>query len=112
MADSYQAIYDAVRSRVYNGDVGQAIENAMHQQNISFYFERASNMAMDVLAEYSRPSTIYKPQLSIDGNMWCAMYGRNPMEGVCGFGKSPEAAFAEFDKEWCKSLLEEAAGNG
>lgn len=108
MSDAYQPIFDATRSKIYNGDVGQAIENAMHQQNISFYFERASNLAMDVIAEYSKPSAIYRPTLSIDGNVWCAMYGRNPMEGVCGFGASPAMAMVDFDNEWDKQITKEA----
>jgi len=50
------------------------------------------------------PHLKYKPVLSRDGNMWCAMYGENPMEGVCGFGETPEKAMEEFDKEWEKVL--------
>lgn len=51
-----------------------------------------------------RPSTRYCPTLSIDGNMWCALYGENPMEGVCGFGESPDEAYADFDKQWVAKL--------
>jgi hypothetical protein len=54
--------------------------------------------------EINRPSYIYKPKLSIDGNQWCALYGENIQEGVVGFGVSPEKAYEEFDKEWTKSL--------
>ena len=41
--ESYQAIYDAVRSRITGGDVGQAIEQAMHYANISHHAEMAAN---------------------------------------------------------------------
>ena len=31
MSDSYQAIYDAVRSRISNGDIGGTIRDVAHQ---------------------------------------------------------------------------------
>jgi hypothetical protein len=53
-----------------------------------------------------RPSYILKPKLSIDGDMWLALFGENIMEGVCGAGKSPEEAYASFDKAWVENLQE------
>lgn len=46
------------------------------------------------------PSVLFRPRLSIDGNQWCALYGDNLQDGVAGFGNSPEAAMASFDKAW------------
>lgn len=58
--------------------------------------------------EYScninKPSQLLRPSLSIDGNMWCALYGENIQDGVAGFGKSPELAYQDFDREWSKEL--------
>ncbi len=54
--------------------------------------------------EINRPSYLYKPKLFIDGNMWCALYGDNLQDGVAGFGKSPELAYKDFDKNWCEKL--------
>jgi hypothetical protein len=51
-----------------------------------------------------RPSYILKPNLSIDGDMWIALFGKNIQEGVCGGGKSPEEAYASFDKAWVENL--------
>jgi hypothetical protein len=51
-----------------------------------------------------RPSTRYKPKLSIDGDKWCALYGKDLQGGVAGFGDSPEKAYENFDKNWIKSL--------
>ena len=31
-----------------------------------------------------------------DGLAWCALWGENIQEGVCGFGDSPEGALAEM----------------
>lgn len=52
----------------------------------------------------SRPSTIYKPKIYMDGNQWCCLYGENLQDGVAGFGDSPELAMTNFDKEWHQAL--------
>ncbi|MCW0104448.1 hypothetical protein [Burkholderia pseudomallei] len=38
--------------------------------------------------------------------VWCALYGPNLMEGVCGFGDSPAEAMADFDKNWLAKIGE------
>jgi len=53
---------------------------------------------------YERPSTVHKPKLFIDGDNWCALYGENLQDGVCGFGKSPKEALYAFDQAWEKEL--------
>jgi len=60
--------------------------------------------ACDARAHDERPSTRYRPSLSIDGNQWCAFYGENLQDGVAGFGDSPEEAYQDFDKQWTKNL--------
>jgi len=37
-----------------------------------------------------------KPKLSKDGNMWCFLYGRNMVQSICGFGKTPFEAAMDF----------------
>jgi len=51
------------------------------------------------------PSVVYKPRVFVDGNMWCALWGENLMEGVAGFGKSPAEAVNDFDRNWFKAIL-------
>ena len=51
-------------------------------------------------AEYCRPSVVFKPKLSKDGDQWCALFGDNLQEGVCGFGKTPAEAMYQFDIAW------------
>ncbi len=46
------------------------------------------------------PHVLYKPALAPDGDQWCALYGDNLQEGVAGFGDTPAAAMAAFDKAW------------
>lgn len=50
--------------------------------------------------DHCRPSVLYRPAISIDGNQWCALYGTNLQDGVAGFGDTPEAAMVDFDKNW------------
>lgn len=57
-----------------------------------------------VLDQFLRPSVLYRPSLSIDGNKWCALYGSNLQDGVSGFGDSPDEAMFHFDKAWIKRL--------
>jgi hypothetical protein len=57
-----------------------------------------------VIEEHRRPSVLYRPALSIDGNQWCALYGANLQDGVAGFGDSPELAMWDFDKAWGTKL--------
>lgn len=46
------------------------------------------------------PHVLMRPSLSVDGNMWCALYGENLQDGLAGFGETPELAMADFDKNW------------
>lgn len=102
--ESYQAIYDAVRSRISNGDIGYAIETAIRDANISHYVERSMSAVQLAAAEYERPSVLFRPKLSIDGDQWCALYGENLQDGVAGFGDSPAKAMYDFDRQFQKEL--------
>ena len=54
--------------------------------------------------ELLRPFMLLKPSLSIDGDMWCCLYGENLQEGVAGFGISPDLASRDFDRAWHEQL--------
>lgn len=85
MSDIYNAAYDAIRLE---------ISNLANQINI---------VAQDFsLAAYEqkRPSVLYKPNIYIDGDLWCALYGENLQDGVAGFGETPEKAMIDFDINW------------
>jgi len=100
MSDSYQPIYDAVRSRIHNGDIGAAAESAM--RNIGDYALQAFQQIPWSFHGYERPSAIYRPKLTKDGSLYCALYGENLAEGCAGFGESPDLAMQDFDKNWIK----------
>lgn len=46
------------------------------------------------------PHVLMRPRIFPDGDAWCALYGENIQEGVCGFGETPGAAAADFDLAW------------
>lgn len=99
MSDTYQAVYDAVRSRISSCDVGAIIRDAAHL-DASYAIEGVRRDFDAVTGEMQRPSVLYRPALSIDGNQWCALYGNNIQAGVAGFGNTPAEAMADFDKNW------------
>lgn len=77
--------------------------------NIDFSWEKerivdavrsASEEVMAAAKEQSRPSVLFKPKLSLDGNAWIALLGDNLQEGVVGTGRSPEEAMRDFDISW------------
>jgi len=101
MSDSYQAIYDAVRSRISSGNIADALQDFLREsfdisQEKQQIFEDFSTSA----AEQQRPFALLKPSISIDGNKWCALYGENLQDGVAGFGDTPESAARDFDNSW------------
>jgi hypothetical protein len=101
MSDSYQPIYDAVRSRISNGDIGHVAREVMQSAfDISWQKQHLQQEIYAVSYEMQRPSVLMRPVLTIDGNMWCALYGDNLQDGVAGFGPSPAEAMADFDKNW------------
>jgi len=69
----------------------------LEERQTQIYYQNLNWLAL-------RPSTVYKPKLIMDGDQWCALFGDNIQEGVCGFGKSPEKAMLDFDREWDKEL--------
>jgi hypothetical protein len=101
MSDSYQAIYDAVRSRISNGDVGAAIERVAFQAfDISHAREIVTQEICYAASQVARPSAVYRPEISLDGNCYCALYGKDLMSGCAGFGETMADAMADFDKNW------------
>lgn len=110
MADLYQATYDAVRSRIHGGDIGQAVESATReafsgaQHQLYCVGQEFTEAAREISRVHARPSVVMRPAISIDGNQWCALYGANLQDGIAGFGDSPAAAMADFDHRWTAPL--------
>ena len=101
--DSYQAVYDAVRSRI-SGDFVGAVESAARLcfEGMSYVPQHMQQEVYAVSGEMTRPSVLFKPQLMADGDQWCALFGDDLRSGVAGFGDTPDAAMRAFDQAWLK----------
>jgi len=72
------------------------------QTNLEFQ-EAAASLKQELYKlgiTLSLPHVLLRPQISLDGNQWCALYGENLHDGVAGFGDSPCEAMADFDRAW------------
>lgn len=107
MSDAYQAVYDATRSRIGSCDPDSIIRDAARGLDASGAIHMVQAAFQEAAWSMACPSVLFRPQLSIDGNMWCALYGASLMEGVAGFGDSPAQAMADFDRNWNAKLSEQ-----
>lgn len=103
MNDNYQAVYDAVRSRISSCDPASIIRDACYL-DASNAIQMMQAAFQEAAWQHASPSAIYRPSIAIDGNKWCALYGDNLQEGVAGFGDSPALAMADFDRNWNAKL--------
>jgi hypothetical protein len=72
----------------------------MDQSYVAEMQHNAACAALAVEEERRRPSVLMRPRVFPDGTAWCALYGENLQDGVCGFGDTPDAAARDFDKNW------------
>ena len=87
----YDATYSATCEILREAHIGHYVEQA---------YMRYTECVERIMEEHTRPSAIYKPKVYLDGDVWCALYGSNIQEGVCGFGGTPADAVGDFDKSW------------
>lgn len=84
------------------------ILNHQYQSMAANAIAHAAGMTQEtiryVASSYERPSVLFRPKLSVDGDQWCAMYGDDLQSGVAGFGNSPSKAMDDFDRAWCATL--------
>ncbi len=96
---------DAVRSRIPGVNTHEAFVEAVRATyDFSYVVQRAQEMVGIIENEQRRPSVLFRPQIYIDGDKWCALYGANVQDGVMGSGNSPDEAMADFDKAWWAKL--------
>lgn len=113
MSDMYQPIYDAVRSRISNGDIGAAVRDvAWSLLDISHAKQLVQDEIVAVAYEMRRPSVLFRPTISLDGNKWCALYGSNLQDGVAGFGDTPAEAMTNFDIAFLNERPSRASRDG
>lgn len=106
MGDSYQAIYDAVRSRISGGNVGEILADAARSAfDISHTVHLLHQEFAIAAGEMARPSVNFKPTLSRDGSQWCALLGDNLQVGLAAFGDTPAEAMLNFDVAFFKERI-------
>ena len=69
----------------------------------------AAQFACEAEVARSQPHVLMRPSLSVEGNQWCALYGQNLQDGVCGFGDTPVAAMDAFDMNWRNQRIGESS---
>lgn len=107
MSDSYQPIYDAVRSSIRGGNIGEVVRDVAWQQfDISHMKALLQQDFCSAAQEMARPVVIFKPALTRDGNQWCFLLGQDPQSGLAGFGDTPDTAAAAFDQAFWKETIE------
>jgi hypothetical protein len=85
--------------------IGEGAERGVRERfDIPDFAARLREEFVIAAREMRRPSTLYRPELSIDGDQWMALYGDNIQEGVAGFGDSPEEVYRDFDRVWYEKL--------
>lgn len=105
--DSYQPIYDAVRSSIRGGNIGDVVRDVAWQQFDISHMKAMLQQDFSIAAqEMVRPSVLFRPTLARDGNQWCFLLGANLQEGIAGFGDMPNAAAAAFDQAFWKEKIE------
>lgn len=77
-------------------------DSNMAANAICFAADQAKAAWQEAAWEHMRPCVVFKPTLSKDGDMWCALFGENLQEGVAGFGETPSKAMYAFDAAWNK----------
>ena len=107
MSSAHQAVYDATVNSLRNCDVGAAVREAVSVQiqSLSFAIEHIKDEYLRAAYGQQLPHVLMRPTLSMDGNMWCALYGDNLKDGVAGFGVSPSEAMTDFDKHWVAPII-------
>lgn len=79
---------------------------SMAANAISYAASMVQTSLQESAYEYQRPSVVFKPRLSQDGNAWIAVFGDDMATGVVGIGESPDLAMRDFDRAWYKKTSE------
>lgn len=79
--------------------------------DFSLEVEQIRQVIWEAVAAITAPHALMRVRVYPDGSMWCALHGENLQEGVAGFGETPAAACADFDKNWNAQKLQRAVAS-
>ena len=77
-------------------ELGQALDF----NGLSFAIANIRDTLTQTAHDASKPSVLFLPTITVDGDQWCVLYGSDLQEGVAGFGDTPAKAMEDFDKNW------------
>lgn len=102
MSDNYQAVYDAVRSRISSCNVGSIVEEAVRNAfDISYIKPIIQQEICIMLEEMQRPSVLFKPVMAFEEVVKGVFHYTARYNGILmGNGENPDAAMRSFDKFW------------
>jgi len=80
--------------------VGQLI----NQGDSNRIADEITEAAQKISREWTRPSVLFRPVITPDGDQFCCLLGSNLQEGITGFGYTPDQASRAFDEAWHKSV--------
>lgn len=106
--DTYQAVYDAVRSKMGYIDPERIVHAVADKFDFSYARQQMVQSFEIALSEWTRPCVLFKPQLRVkikdSMNVW-SVYYNNVLMGV---GDTAEKAMESFDVNWrAGTFLEE-----
>jgi len=104
MGNTYQAIYDAVRSKISGFNAQELFDRIIRNFDFSHHAKVVKRHIVTVTNEQKRPSVLFRPELKFDVDEWRAQYGKGVYEGVIGTGDSPDEAMRDFDEKWTQKL--------
>lgn len=94
-----QEIYDAVRSKIQGGNIAEAVTDAARNAfDISHIIREVAQEFSAAGSDMQRPSVLFKPVITQDGNAWIVVLGPNLAVGVVGVGNTPAEAMLDFDR--------------
>ena len=88
--------------------MGNSVLSSEHMERVTqeaiqaIYEHKIREYELDctIFAISTAPHKIYQTKVTLDGNMYCCLYGDDLQSGIAGFGETPKEACAAFDKEW------------
>ncbi len=66
--------------------------------------QAADALAQQIASYHATWSSVLKPNLLKDGDMWCALHGENLQVGISGFGTTPALALIAFERAMCSEI--------
>lgn len=78
----------------------QDLHNMLEYIGVSNFIENVRSELFNLATTLQRPSVLYWPVLSREGDQWSVLYGDDLQTGIAGFGKTAALAMEDFDKNW------------